>query len=83
MKGEAFTAHYYAVPAWRLNCLYVSDAQAELPDLGGEDVFECDSLEYVTLVIDAQTGKMQDYTSTEKDRAYYKGFTPWDKASGK
>lgn len=46
-------------------------------------MFECDSLEYVTLVIDAQTGKMQDYTSTEKDRAYYKGFTPWDKASGK
>lgn len=79
VTGEGFAEHYYAVPAWQLNCLYVSNRQKELPEYGTEgSTDERSSLEYAALVVDAQTGKMLDFMSREPDRAHYKGFISWD-----
>lgn len=71
--------HYYAVPAWRLSCLYMSDRQKELPEYNTEDEgMEHNSLEYSALVINAQTGEMEDFMSRDKKRTHYKGFFTWD-----
>ena len=75
--------HYYAAPAWRLNCLYVSNAKKEIPDYEGTDVFERDITEFASIIIDAQTGEMQDYMSGAKDRGIYKGFISWEDAAKK
>ena len=73
------TDHFYAVPVWQLNCLYMSNRQKELPEYGGDEAWnERDSLEYSSLVINAQTGDMQDFMSQAEDRAVYKGFISWD-----
>ncbi|MDD3212123.1 MAG: hypothetical protein PHY64_00490 [Eubacteriales bacterium] len=80
---KTFAGHYYAVPAWQLNCLYESDAEKDIPNSEDEDVFEADSLAYATIVINAQTGEMLDYLRTDKDRAAYPGFLTWDDAGGK
>ena len=81
--GKTFSAHYYAVPAWRLNCLYVSNAKKEIPDYEGTDVFERDITEFASIIIDAQTGEMQDYMSGAKDRGIYKGFISWEDVTNK
>lgn len=74
------TDHFYAIPVWQLNCLYMSNRQKELPEYGGDEAWnERDSLEYSSLVINAQTGEMQDFMSQAEDRAEYKGFISWDK----
>ena len=75
--------HYYAAPAWRLNCLYVSNAKKEIPDYEGTDVFERDITEFASIIIDAQTGEMQDYMSGAKDRGIYKGFISWEDVTNK
>ena len=73
------TDHFYAIPVWQLNCLYMSNRQKELPEYGGDEAWnERDSLEYSSLVINAQTGDMQDFMSQAEDRAVYKGFISWD-----
>ena len=74
------TDHFYAIPVWQLNCLYMSNRQKELPEYGGDEAWnERDSTEYSSLVINAQTGEMQDFMSQAEDRAEYKGFISWDK----
>lgn len=79
VSGEGFAEHYYAVPAWQLNCLYVSNRQKELPEYNTEgSTNERNSLEYGTLVVNAQTGEMLNFMSKEEDRAHYKGFISWD-----
>ena len=56
------TDHFYAIPVWQLNCLYMSNRQKELPEYSNNEVQnERDSLEYSSLVINAQTGDMQDF----------------------
>ncbi|MEG1570415.1 MAG: hypothetical protein RR431_04410 [Clostridia bacterium] len=71
---------YYAVPAWRLNCLYLDNPRKELPPYDAQRSFSVDSLEYVTILFDAQTGEMQDL-GTQKKRIYYDGFIPWDEVN--
>ena len=74
------TDHFYAIPVWQLNCLYMSNRQKELPEYGGDEAWnERDSTEYSSLVINAQTGEMQEFMSQAEDRAEYKGFISWDK----
>ena len=72
--------HFYAVPVWQVNCLYMSNRKKELPEYGSDETGnERDSLEYSSIVINAQTGEMQDFMSQKTDRAEYKGFISWDK----
>lgn len=79
VSGEGFAEHYYAVPAWRLNCLYMSNRQKELPEYNTEEsTEERDSLEYAALVVNAQTGEMLNFMSKDKNRAHYKGFISWN-----
>lgn len=78
-KGElGNSGHYYAVPSWQLNCLYMTNRKKELPDYDEEDSSgERYSLEYRTLVFNAQTGKMLDFMSKKSDRARYKRVITW------
>ena len=72
------TTHFYAVPVWQLNCLYMSNSKKELPEYESSDVGnERDSLEYSSIVINAQTGEMQNFMSQKVDRAEYKGVILW------
>ena len=73
---------YYAVPAWRMNCLYVSNPKKELHNYDGLDVPERGTIEYITLIINAQTGEMQDYMNNRKGCADYTGFISWDEVGG-
>ena len=58
----------------------MSNRQKELPEYGGDEAWnERDSTEYSSLVINAQTGEMQEFMSQAEDRAEYKGFISWDK----
>ena len=76
------TAKFYAVPAWRMNCLYVSNPKKELHNYDGLDVPERGTTEYTTLIINAQTGEMQDYMNNRKGCADYTGFISWDEVGG-
>lgn len=78
-KGElGNSGHYYAVPAWKLNCLYMTNRKKELPNYDKEGASpERYSLQYTTLVFDAQTGKMLDFMSKKTDRARYKKVINW------
>lgn len=80
-KGEkGNSGHYYAVPAWKLNCLYMTNRKKELPDYTDEDATaERYSLQYKTLVFNAQTGKMLDFMSEKTNRARYKDVITWNK----
>ena len=79
VSSETWTDHFYAVPVWQLNCLYVSNRQKELPEYGLDETGdERYSLEYSSLIVNAQTGELQNFMSTEADRAQYKGFISWE-----
>lgn len=72
--------HMYAVPGWRLQCLYVADKNEELPNYG-EDEFigkEQNSLEFMSVVVNAQTGEVQDPRSTDSKRSIYRGVISWE-----
>ena len=70
--------YYYLVPVWKLNCLYLSNREKELPDYNSDDeTHERDSLDYATLLVNAQTGKMLEYMSKSEDRANYDGIIKW------
>ena len=57
----------------------MSNRQKELPEYNTEEsTDERSSLEYATLVVNAQTGEMLNFMSKEEDRAHYKGFISWD-----
>lgn len=71
---------FYALPAWQLTCLYMYDRNKELPDYGSDNE-ACDelaSLEYATLIVDAQTGELHEWMSDDKERMYFHGFLTWD-----
>lgn len=71
--------HFCAVPVWQLDCLYLKNPRAELPEYGQDETGdEQNSLEYSNLIINAQTGEMQDFMSEKKDRAIYQGFLAWE-----
>ena len=76
---SARTDHFCAVPVWQLDCLYLKNPRAELPEYGQDETGdEQNSLEYSNLIINAQTGEMQDFMSEKKDRAIYQGFLAWE-----
>ena len=79
VSRTTWTDHFYALPVWQLSCLYVSNRKKELPEYGLDETgHERASLEYSSLIVNAQTGELQDFMSTKKDRAHYKGFVSWD-----
>lgn len=80
VNGRTWTDHFYAVPVWQLNCLYLNNSRAELSKYGRDETGdERNSLEYASLIIDAQTGEMRDFMSKAEDRALYHGFLSWEK----
>ena len=76
-------AIYYALPVWRVNCHYVENAKKGMRDYTGLDVPERAVAEYMTLLVNAQTGKLIDRADKSKGAGAYKGFISWDKAGGK
>lgn len=70
------TAEFYAVPAWRVVCLYTSYPARTPPDSAYADPVS--SLYYETLYISAQTGKLLDPDYKGKGGADYEGFISWD-----
>ena len=78
-SASAQTTHFYAVPVWQLDCLYLNNPRAELPEYGQDETGdEQNSLEYANLIINAQTGEAQDFMSEKEDRALYQGFLSWE-----
>lgn len=76
-------AVFYALPMWAVNCYYVDDPAKELRDYSGRDVPERGVMEYKTLWINAQTGKVIDRKNNRTDAADYPGFISWEEAGGR
>ena len=69
---------YYAVPAWRINCVYVDNPEKELCLSSDSKVPDRTAIEYKSLIIFAQTGKLFDRYSKESSRGDYQGFISWE-----
>jgi len=81
VSSDTWTDHFYALPVWQLDCLYMSNREKELPEYGLDETGdERASLEYASLTVDAQTGKLRNFMDRDDKRALYKGFVPWDDA---
>lgn len=70
------TAEFYAVPAWRVLCLYTGDANKTLPESAYANPGT--SLYYESLYINAQTGELLDPTQRGNGTADYAGFISWE-----
>lgn len=68
---------YYAKPMWKVNCLYVNNPRAKLAETASYTDDERNSLDYLQLLVDAQTGELVGESSA-KDRAAFKGFLSWE-----
>ncbi len=76
-------AVFYALPVWAVNCHYVDNPAKELRDYSGWDVEERAVMEYKTVLINAQTGKVIDRNYNRTDAADYPGFITWEEAGGR
>ena len=76
-------AVFYALPVWAVNCHYVDNPAKELRDYSGWDVKERAVMEYKTVLINAQTGKVIDRKNNRTDAADYPGFISWEEAGGR
>ena len=70
------TAEFYAVPVWRVLCLYTSDANKTLAESTYADPGT--SQYYETLYINAQTGELLDPAQQGSGTADYAGFISWE-----
>lgn len=70
------TAEFYAVPAWRVLCLYTSDANQKLAESTYANPGT--SQYYESLYINAQTGELLDPTQRGSGTADYAGFISWN-----
>ncbi len=77
------TAVFYGLPAWAVRCHYVNSPTKELRDYSGLDVHERSVMEYKTLFINAQTGKVIDRHDNRREASDYPGFISWDEAGGR
>lgn len=73
----------YAVPMWRVNCIYVESGKKEMRDYTGTDVPERGTMEYRTLFFNAQTGELVDPHDNHRGCGDYQGFISWDQVGGK
>ena len=76
-------AVFYALPVWAVNCHYVDNPAKELRDYSGWNVKERAVMEYKTVLINAQTGKVIDRNYNRTDAADYPGFITWEEAGGR
>lgn len=74
---ERSAARYYVKPMWRVNCLWVDNANGSLRDISSYTDDERNTLDYCQLLIDAQTGDLV-VESQAQDRCEFKGFISWD-----
>lgn len=70
------TAEFYAVPVWRVLCLYTGTANKALKESTYANPGA--SQYYETLYISAQTGELLDPARTGSGTADYAGFISWD-----
>ena len=75
------SAVFYALPVWAVRCHYVDGPTKELRDYLGLDVPERAVMEYKTVLINAQTGKMIDRLDNRREASDYPGFLSWEKAN--
>lgn len=73
-----YTAEFYAVPAWRVLCLYTATANKPLKESTYANPGT--SQYYESLYINAQTGELLDPTQKGSGTADYAGFIAWDEA---
>ena len=82
-------ADYYAVPSWVIECAYMHDAKETYVEYDAETLFEKygadgsnrNTLEFRTMVVDAQTGEFPNPRDTSKGgygNPDYRGFVSWD-----
>ncbi len=77
------TAAFYAVPVWRVNCYYIEDAKGKLRDYTGTGVPQRAEIEYIALIINAQTGVVMDRDDNHKGCGDFTGFVSWEDVGGK
>ena len=74
-RGQQFE-DFYVVPGWVVRCIYMENPKRD--HQYAVDVNERNTLEYATIVINAQTGEMVNVQYNKKDKADYKGFISWE-----
>lgn len=79
---------FYAVPVWAVDCIYVENAKQKIrdysaPEWEGLTKDPYNVLEYMRLMVDAQTGKLVDPHNQKENREQFKGFLSWDDVGGK
>lgn len=70
----------YAVPVWRVNCLYTVDGEPVAPhhEEPGEKYPDLrNSTSFQSLAVLAQTGELLNPLNIQPDRAHFPGFVPW------
>ncbi len=69
---------FYTLPVWAVNCYYIENGEKQMRDYTGRDVPERSAIEYKTVIINAQTGKVMDRADNRPITAEYHGFISWD-----
>lgn len=69
------SAEFYAVPVWRVVCIYTSDSGKKLDHVFANPAT---SLYYKSLFINAQTGELLDPDQSRNGCADYSGFIAWE-----
>lgn len=80
---ESEPQQFYTVPAWRVNCYYLESGKKEMRDYSKWDVPERSEIEYKTVLVNAQTGKVMDRADHSKGCTDYRGFISWEEIDGK
>lgn len=78
----------FLVPVWVADVLWVSSStrEVDLPweEPGGYEAPDArNTLSYRRLMVNAQTGKLYDPQSTDKNRGFYEGFLSWNEENKK
>lgn len=80
---ESEPHQFYTVPAWRVNCYYIESGKKEMRDYSKWDVPERSEIEYKTVLVNAQTGKVMDRADHSEGCTDYRGFISWEDIGGK
>lgn len=78
----------YTVPVWAVDVLWTSNPRKALDpaweEPGGYEKPDArNTLSYRRLMVNAQTGKLYDPQSRDRNRGFYDGFLSWDDVGGR
>ena len=76
---------YYLVPTWLVNCIWMENPKKEYAVRGKHaDELNWDertsSVQYRTILVNAQTGEVFDRNDRKRGNMDYRGFVSWDEA---